>query len=395
MRILRTRPDPTRAPEERGEPPHLRQHRDPLVGRLAALRQLAEAQRQVRAGEGGKLRIDDDGLLPLDLLRGRRPDEPGCWLGLALLHTLFTREHNAICDRLRAAYPTWSDDELFEHARLVNAALLAKIHTVEWTTGDPRPSDDADRRCAPTGGASPASASAGSFGRLSDSEVISGIVGGPTDHFGVPYSITEEFVAVYRMHPLLPDDFTFRSVGRRPRCSPSAPSRNSPGRTRWRCWPSVALPDLFYSFGIAHPGAMPLHNFPRFLQRFERPDGIVQSTWRPPTSCAAASWACRATPTSASCCTCRRSTSFEELTDNPALARGDCAASTTTARPRRPDGRHVRRAAAARLRLQRHRVPDLRPDGLAAAQQRPLLHGRLHAARLHAGGDRPGSPTTT
>ena len=32
-----------------------------------------------------------------------------------------------------------------------------------------------------------------------------------TDHHGVPYSLTEEFVAVYRMHPLLPDDFTFRS----------------------------------------------------------------------------------------------------------------------------------------------------------------------------------------
>ena len=60
-------------------------------------------------------------------------DVPGFWVGLAMLHTLFTLEHNAICDRLRAEYPTWSDDELFEHARLVNAALLAKIHTVEWT----------------------------------------------------------------------------------------------------------------------------------------------------------------------------------------------------------------------------------------------------------------------
>jgi hypothetical protein len=46
---------------------------------------------------------------------------------------LFAKEHNAICDRLRAEYPSWPDDELFERARLVNAALLAKIHTVEWT----------------------------------------------------------------------------------------------------------------------------------------------------------------------------------------------------------------------------------------------------------------------
>ena len=51
-----------------------------------------------------------------------------------MLQTLFALEHNAICDRLRAEYPSWSDDELFDHARLINAALLAKIHTVEWTT---------------------------------------------------------------------------------------------------------------------------------------------------------------------------------------------------------------------------------------------------------------------
>ena len=54
------------------------------------------------------------------------------WLGLALLHTLFTREHNAVCDQLSGAPragPTTSSSK----ARLVIAALMAKIHTVEWT----------------------------------------------------------------------------------------------------------------------------------------------------------------------------------------------------------------------------------------------------------------------
>ena len=37
------------------------------------------------------------------------------------------------------------------------------------------------------------------------------------------------------------------------------------------------------------------------------------------------------------------------------------------------------------LRVQRHGVPDLHRDGLAAAEQRPLLHARLHARGLHAG----------
>ena len=32
--------------------------------------------------------------------------------------------------------------------------------------------------------------------------------------------------------------------------------------------------NALYSFGIAHPGAITLHNYPRFLQHFDRPDGI-------------------------------------------------------------------------------------------------------------------------
>ncbi len=57
------------------------------------------------------------------------------WVGLSLLHTLFAREHNAICDRLKREYPQWTDHQLFQKARLVNAALMAKIHTLEWTPG--------------------------------------------------------------------------------------------------------------------------------------------------------------------------------------------------------------------------------------------------------------------
>ena len=37
--------------------------------------------------------------------------------------------------------------------------------------------------------------------------MIGGIVGSDQDHHAAPYAITEEFVAVYRLHPLLPDDY--------------------------------------------------------------------------------------------------------------------------------------------------------------------------------------------
>ena len=33
--------------------------------------------------------------------------------------------------------------------------------------------------------------------------------------------------------------------------------------------------DLFYSFGRMHPGAVQLHNYPRTLQQFTRPDGVL------------------------------------------------------------------------------------------------------------------------
>ena len=37
----------------------------------------------------------------------------------------------------------------------------------------------------------------------------------------------------------------------------------------------VGFVDAFYSFGIAHPGAITLHNYPRFLQELHKPDDTV------------------------------------------------------------------------------------------------------------------------
>jgi hypothetical protein len=102
--------------------------------------------------------------------------------------------------------------------------------------------------------------------------VISGIPGSETDHFGVPYSLTEEFTAVYRMHPLMPDDYSLRrltndSVIR------TTTLREIAGPNAFATIQAIPMADLFYSFGTMHPGLVTLHNFPRFLQEFERPDG--------------------------------------------------------------------------------------------------------------------------
>lgn len=275
MRILRTAPDPTRPAGGNGFPPTYLNTETPWWDGSQLYGSSAEQQAQARTHQDGKL-VDAGALLPsVEPLPAEHPANiPGFWLGLALFHDLFIREHNAICDRLRAEYPTWTDDELFEHARLINAALIAKIHTVEWTPAIlGHPSLQLAMRANWWGVAGERIHDL--VGRVSKSEVISGIPGSATDHFDVPYSITEEFVAVYRMHPLIPDKIAFR------RMSDDALLQENTfpeiaGPATLKVLSQVDMTDILYSFGITHPGAITLHNYPRSLQHFERPDGILQ-----------------------------------------------------------------------------------------------------------------------
>ncbi len=112
------------------------------------------SRRRCASARDGKVQVGDDGRL------GCRPDTgleitgftENAWVGLSLLHGLFALEHNAICDMLTQAQPDWDDERLFQQARLINAALMAKIHTVEWTPAI-LPHPVLGRRCAPTGAA--------------------------------------------------------------------------------------------------------------------------------------------------------------------------------------------------------------------------------------------------
>ena len=182
------------------------------------------------------------------------------WVGLALLHSLFMREHNAICDHLHAKHPELDDEALYQKARLVNAALMAKIHTVDWTPAViAHPTTVVALRANWYGILGEGFVKR--FGRRTSNEVIRGIPGSPTNHHGVPYSLTEEFVSVYRMHPLIPDDYVFRShetdavLGEH-----SFDDLNALGvRARLAETP---MADLFYSFGTGpsrrdHPPQLP------------------------------------------------------------------------------------------------------------------------------------------
>jgi hypothetical protein len=280
-----------------------------------------ERNRELREGEGGRMAVQD-GRLPNET----KADLDGVdltgfsdnyWIGLSLLHTLFVKEHNAICDHLAGHYPSWDDEQLFLTARLVNSALMAKIHTVEWTPGilatpvleramhsnwyGLLPTWVRDR-----------------FGHLG-TEMIGGIVGSKQSHHAAPYSITEEFVSVYRLHPLLPDDYEIRDH----RNGELIAETDFDPLQGHGCRPSMdehGLSNLYYSFGVANPGAITLHNHPRALNEHVRLNGdrvdlgtldVLRDRERGVRRYNDFREALRK----------RRVEKFEDLTDNPAWAR--------------------------------------------------------------------------
>jgi hypothetical protein len=276
MKVLRTMPDPTRSGTDAGRPETHINTETHWWDASQIYGSDLDYREKVRTHIDGKIHLDKNNLVHPEtdaLVQLGSAALAGWWVGLELFFTLFSLEHNAICDELKQQYPTWGDEALFEHARLVNAALIAKIHTVEWTTAIlGHPALQIGMRSNWWGLAGERIANL--FGRLSKSELISGIPGSDVDHFGVPYSLTEEFVAVYRMHPLIPDDITFWSLetgGLLQRLG----FQDIAGNNAQKICDDVQIQDLFYSFGIMNPGAVQLHNYPNALQHFIRPDGIA------------------------------------------------------------------------------------------------------------------------
>ena len=315
MRVRCTPQDPTRSPAETGRPPTYVNLRTQWWDGSQIYGSSDQRLQSLRTGAGGKLRLGEDDLLPYEVEAwkpgfdavqkgavqkeagqkdaGQKKEQSGVtdnwWIGLSMFHTLFAREHNSICEALAAAYPDKATDEwLFTKARLITSALLAKIHVLEWT---------------PSTGAHPSLkfgvklAWQGVLGMCFGTDfllrtqrlrtwpawlmriihrceilhpILTGIPGSPALDHGVPFSMTEEFVAAYRMHPLLPDEFVFRSA--------------ADGRLRGRCdfdgvlgdrardlAVGIGMTDLFYSFGVLRPGKLCLHNYPEGLRHFKRP----------------------------------------------------------------------------------------------------------------------------
>jgi hypothetical protein len=161
--------------------------------------------------ESGHLLIESDtNYLPLDSSTGMEMlGFPGnIWYGLSLMHWLFTKEHNTVCDILAKMYPRWTGDQLFNTSRLIITALIAKIHVIEWTeTILPNKFTKYSEEVVQYGILGKMFKKAYGSIKIDDSvnPMFSGFPGGNTISDKVNFAHIEEFSSVYRMHSLLPE----------------------------------------------------------------------------------------------------------------------------------------------------------------------------------------------
>ncbi|MGE5818883.1 MAG: peroxidase family protein, partial [Deltaproteobacteria bacterium] len=247
---------------------------------------------------------------------------PDNWnIGLSFFHNVFAREHNVFVKTFRErvkstpeddsglrnpeqpnkriAYKDITDDELFEIARLVVSAEIAKIHTLEWTTqllyNEPlflamkanwsglleKPSlvaaaleqvvaqlERSDKDKQATQWYSVFASGPGIFGLGNKGKDINGGV----NHFGSPFNFPEEFVTVYRLHPMVPDLIEFRALHDNPnRVKYKIPVVET---LRGKATPAMrqyGLANWALSMGRQRAGRLTLQNHPLFLQNLSMP----------------------------------------------------------------------------------------------------------------------------
>ena len=97
--------------------------------------------------------------------------------------------------------------------------------------------------------------------------MLSGIPGSPVDHHSAPYAITEEFTAVYRMHSLIPDEFSLRKHETDEEVLRADFFGVTRGKVRTEIYAKLPFDDALYSFATSNPGALVLHNFPNGLRK--------------------------------------------------------------------------------------------------------------------------------
>jgi hypothetical protein len=273
---------------------------------------------------------------------------PDNWtVGMSFYTNVFAREHNAFVDEFRRLaaqtpdadsglrnpvrpsqvirYRDVTPDELFEAARLVVAAEIAKIHTTEWTPqelydeplyrgmnanwsgllggplGDSKAVADALSQVVVRnfGKSQDVKKAAQWYSVFASGPGIFGLgsrvyaddpvfavfdpakkdiwdirnpdhVNGGVNHFGSPFNFPEEFITVYRLHPLVPDLIEYRDLANDPnRIRNKVPVVETFRGKASEVVHSQGLANWALSMGRQRLGALTLHNHPRFLQNLK------------------------------------------------------------------------------------------------------------------------------
>jgi len=271
---------------------------------------------------------------------------PDNWtVGMSFFHNVFAREHNLFVEALRQRaaatpdadsglrnplrpdeairYRDVSDDELFEVARLVVSAEIAKVHTTEWTTqllydeplylgmnanwhGLFRGHDLVEAALEKItvnnfGKSTDAKKAAQWYSVFASGPGIFGLgnrvyaddaifakydpkktdvwslknpdhVNGGVNHFGSPFNFPEEFVTVYRLHTMLPDLLEYREWDK----NPNVVRNKIPVVDTFRGKATQAirergLANWALSIGRQRLGLLTLQNHPAFLQNLTLP----------------------------------------------------------------------------------------------------------------------------
>ena len=270
---------------------------------------------RLRAWRKGHLKMDRKGLLPRG--EGGFGDtgfRRNWWVGLSLMHNLFAKEHNWIADELAKAYPHKRHDDqwLYDKARMINAANMAKIHTIEWTPAViGHPGLNAGMNANWFGlnkymnppiqkewGVVPPEFESVIFGVLGGKKDLKTyptseelqVIGVPKENADqtaavfngeIPYALTEEFASIYRMHPLLPDYLDVYKLNNKKH--PKKYGKGKWHRKHNRKYKKIhlkhtrdrnarklihryGLDNLIYTFAKNNPGVLELNNYPAFLQ---------------------------------------------------------------------------------------------------------------------------------
>lgn len=175
------------------------------------------------------------------------------------------REHNAACAFIARENPHLADDDeaLFNLGRLCVAAVAAKIHTVDWTV-ELLKIELLDKGMNTNWYGILRALKLPGFKNANPPGPI-GLVGHKSNNHGVPFTLTEEFVSIYRLHPMLPDALPLAS-GRKSMSELIGPKGEEFLSTEKR---ALDVWDTVIKFPC---GNLQLFNYPRFMRELTPTD---------------------------------------------------------------------------------------------------------------------------